>query len=125
MKVRDCRLHFVEVPYDGPRTGTHLVLQLFTDDGTQGFGYTSFAGGPRWTVKPLSATIEALVDVIRGDDPLNTEALAEKLGRASGLMTGIVNHAASLIDVALWDIRGKALGRPVYQLLGGHKNRVR
>jgi L-alanine-DL-glutamate epimerase-like enolase superfamily enzyme len=54
------------------------------------------------------------------------EAVGERLLRigGAGAPAGLVTRAVSAIDVALWDIRGKALGQPVYKLLGGYRDRV-
>lgn len=125
MNIAGSILRLVRVPYDGPRTGTHLLLQLRTDEGLEGVSYVSFAGEGAWSAKALSVTVEALVPRLAGCDVLNTEAVSALLQGAEGPLAGLVHRAASLIDVALWDIRGKALGRPVWQLLGGFSNRVR
>jgi L-alanine-DL-glutamate epimerase-like enolase superfamily enzyme len=61
-----------------------------------------------------------------GDDPLRVEAIAAKLRAAAGPSgpAGIFTLALSAIDIALWDIRGKALGEPVSRLIGGHRKEV-
>ena len=57
---------------------------------------------------------------IIGLDPLNTEYIWQLLFRVDFFPGGRINAAAmSAIDIALWDIKGKALGQPVYMLLGG------
>ncbi len=58
---------------------------------------------------------------IVGEDPLDTERLWEKMYRASVWFgrRGAAIQAISGIDIALWDLKGKILGKPVYQLLGG------
>jgi L-rhamnonate dehydratase len=70
----------------------------------------------------------SLRDLLVGEDPLDVERLWQKMYR--GLIyvgrRGIALHALSGIDIALWDIAGKAAGRPVHELLGGAKrDRVR
>ena len=70
----------------------------------------------------------SLRDVLIGEDPLDVERLWQKMYR--GLIyfgrRGIAIHAISGLDIALWDIKGKALGKPVYELLGTpHRDRVR
>ena len=63
---------------------------------------------------------------ILGDDPLNHERVWDKLYWT--LMprgqTGYAAHALAAIDIALWDIKGKALGQPVWRLLGGARDRA-
>ena len=63
---------------------------------------------------------------IVGDDPLAHERIWDKLYWT--LMprgqTGYAAHALAAIDVALWDIKGKALGQPVWRLLGGARDRA-
>src|ERR1700734_2032911 len=66
-------------------------------------------------------TATGLAHVVMGEDPFRTEYLWHKMYRAniySG-RRGIAIHAMSGIDMALWDIQGKALGMPVWKLLGG------
>src|SRR5439155_2661798 len=60
-------------------------------------------------------------EAIRGQDPLEVERLWETMYRASVWFgrRSVAIHAISGIDLALWDIRGKVLGKPVYELLGG------
>ena len=63
---------------------------------------------------------------IVGDDALAHEAIWEKLywKTMPRGQTGYAAHAVAAIDLALWDIKGKALGQPVWRLLGGARNRV-
>ena len=67
-----------------------------------------------------------LRELVLGEDPFETERLWYKMYRQNtyGGRRGVGFHAISGIDMALWDIKGKALGQPVWQLLGGgfHKN---
>ena len=71
---------------------------------------------------PFSHTATTgLAHVLIGEDPFRTEYLWHKMYRANiyGGRRGIGIHAMSGIDLALWDIKGKALGLPVWKLLGG------
>jgi L-talarate/galactarate dehydratase len=121
MKVDSSRTWVVRVPYEEGHFGTHVLLQLHTDEGLDGLGYVSIIGG--WAVKPLRLTLETLAGQVVGQDPLNVEAITSRLlGR--GGWGGLLNRAVSAIDVALWDIRGRAAGQPVYKLLGGFRDRV-
>lgn len=101
-----------------------VTLRLKTDEGAEGIGYAGFAA-PVMT-KALKEAVDALAAQVIGDDPMRTEAIGEKLleigGR--GAAAGLVTRAVSAIDVALWDLKGKILGQPVWKLLGGFRNRV-
>jgi L-alanine-DL-glutamate epimerase-like enolase superfamily enzyme len=69
--------------------------------------------------------IQDFAEAIIGMDPMKTELIWETIFRKTfwGMGGGtIVNAGISAIDIALWDIKGKALGVPVYQLLGGKTN---
>jgi L-alanine-DL-glutamate epimerase-like enolase superfamily enzyme len=103
------------VPGRGP--GADLILvEVETDDGLTGVANTNCA----------CLAVQTLLDsylgaVVIGEDPADTARIWEKLSRLGiGLgRTGLVSIATSLLDIALWDLKGKALGQPVYRLLGG------
>jgi L-alanine-DL-glutamate epimerase-like enolase superfamily enzyme len=125
MRITDCSVHPVRVTMpEESVTGTHVVLRLRTDEGIEGVSYVSRLGGG--TIKPLALLIEAAVEAVRGADPLATEALYEQLFRAGvgGPRSGLEARAASAVDAAAWDIKGKAVGQPVYRLLGGYRDRM-
>ena len=96
-------------------TGTHVVLRLRTDDGIEGVSYVSRLGGG--TIQPLALLIEAAVEQVVGADVFKGEAIYERLFRAGvgGPRSGLEARAASAVDAAVWDIKGKALGQPVYR----------
>ena len=101
-----------------------VTLRLRTDDGIEGIGYAGFA--PPVMTAALHAAVAGLSGLTVGMDPVNTEEIGSRLFRAagSGSPAGLVTRAISAIDIALWDIKGKALGQPVYKLLGGYRDRV-
>ncbi|MGH2366434.1 MAG: mandelate racemase/muconate lactonizing enzyme family protein [Chloroflexota bacterium] len=122
MKITGHRVRVARVPYDEGRAGIHFVLQLQTDEGIDGVSYVSRVGATA-----VKAFAEVLGDYARqavGLHPLDTEALYAKWPRRSGALSGFQERAASAIDVACWDIKGKVAGLPVYRLLGGYNNRV-
>ena len=85
------------------------------EDGTQGLGQTSHG-------RAVAAVIDDhLGPQLVGQDVLAGERLADMLFRLTKPYgsTGLASYAASAIDLALWDARGKVLGQPVYSLLGG------
>lgn len=107
----------------GGDTVDFVTLTIRTDDGIEGIGYAGFQS-PVLT-PALTATVDALGETIIGRDPTDTEAIADRLFRlGGGSPAGLLTRAISAIDVALWDIKGKALGQPVYRLLGGFRDRV-
>jgi len=101
-----------------------LIVKVTTDAGIIGYGEVdSSPMAVKWAIEgPFSHTATTgLKHVLIGEDPFQTEYLWHKMYRAniySG-RRGIAIHAMSGIDLALWDIKGKALGVPVWRLLGG------
>ena len=97
-----------------------------TDEGIEGAGEAFYFGGPASIVASIMA--DALGPLIVGRDPFDTSVIWDVLynwTRDQG-MKGVTISAISAIDTALWDIKGKALGLPVYKLLGGaYRNRAR
>ncbi len=100
-----------------------LFVKVVTDEGITGIGECS--GWPR----VIQTAIEDLKPLLLGEDPRHTERLWQKLQIAimGHGMTGVVGAGAMTgIDMALWDIKGKALGTPVWNLLGGKlRDRIR
>ena len=93
-----------------------LFVKVETDEGIYGIGEAS--GWPR----VVETAIHDLTPLMLGEDPFNIERLWSKMQAAimSHGMTGIVGGGAITgIEMALWDIKGKALGQPVWNLLGG------
>ena len=102
----------------GVSTSTNtVVVQVRTDEGITGIGQT-VAPAP-WggdTVETVKHHIEdRLQPALLGEDPFNIERLHLLMFQAHRAAV----NARTAIDFALWDIKGKALGMPVYQLLGG------
>jgi L-alanine-DL-glutamate epimerase-like enolase superfamily enzyme len=132
MKVTHVKTRIIQTPADSPlvvgipvgnATREFVTLELGTDAGLEGIGLTFF-GGPLTVA--LKDAVEALGALIIGDNPLHVEAIAAKLRQAaSGAGPGgIFTLALSAIDIALWDIKGKALEQSICTLLGGHRDRV-
>ena len=101
-----------------------LVVRVETDAGITGIGEVdSNPMAVKGAIEgPFSHTAAAgLASVVIGEDPFETERLWYKMYRANiyGGRRGAGIHAMSGIDLALWDIKGKALGLPVWKLLGG------
>jgi L-alanine-DL-glutamate epimerase-like enolase superfamily enzyme len=109
-----------------------LVVRVSTDAGITGIGEVdSSPMAVKGAIEgPFSHTITAgLRELILGEDPFETEYLWHKMYRQNVYSgrRGIAIHAMSGIDMALWDIKGKALGQPVWKLLGGgfHDKKIR
>jgi L-alanine-DL-glutamate epimerase-like enolase superfamily enzyme len=123
MKVTGFKTTAVRVPYDEHAiVGAHIFLQLTTDEGISGYGWVSRVRGP--AIKYVIDVIAESMQKVVGQDPRNTEALFSKLWARGGGMPGYVERAASCIDVALWDLKAKAAEQPLWQLLGGYRDRV-
>ena len=99
----------------------HLCLaKITTNDGTVGWGesITQFPEANFAT----KAIIEGMAKLVVGKNPLNNDAINRSLYDQAwwyGYRGGIASYAISAIDIALWDLKGKALGASVLELLGG------
>ena len=128
MKITDIECHVVVVPdlhSDSTSSAMdNIVVVVHTDEGITGIGETDVSP---WVAK---AAIEApgthtmsmgMKDLLIGEDPFDTTALWEKLYTFTCMMgrRGAGICAMGAIDIALWDIKGKAVGMPCYKLLGG------
>jgi L-rhamnonate dehydratase len=108
-----------------------LVIRISTDEGITGIGEVDSSPElVRALVQAPSshAVATSLRDALLGEDPLDVERLWHKMYRSLIYFgrRGIAIHAISGLDIALWDIKGKALGKPVFELLGTpHRDRVR
>ena len=101
-----------------------LIVEIETDSGLTGIAEAGSAGGP---MASTAAVIEhELKPLLIGQDPLMIEHLWQLMfarSRQHG-RRGIVMHAMSGIDIALWDIAGKAAGMPLYRLFGAYTDQV-
>lgn len=100
-----------------------LVCEIETEDGTVGIGNAALA--PR-VVKTAIDTYYA--PMLIGEDPFDVEYLWQKMYRKTHAWSrkGIGMTAISAIDIALWDLMGKEVGKPVFKLLGGRvKDRIK
>jgi len=132
MKLTTFRSQILNVPEDEPLAGAVekeggvrpiVILMLGTDQGIEGIG-VSFYGGA--LTRTLKSAIDQLCELLVGDDPLRPEAIIRKLRDAAGGSGpgGMFTLALAAIDIALWDIRGKALEQPVWRLVGGARSRI-
>jgi L-talarate/galactarate dehydratase len=132
MKITGAVTRVLRTPADNPLvvglpapadTREFVTIELQTDTGLVGIGLTFFGGA---LTPALKSAVEALAALLVGDDPTQVEAIAAKLRRAAGSSGpgGIFTLALSAIDIACWDLRGKAAGQSVCALLGGLRSRV-
>jgi galactonate dehydratase len=100
-----------------------LHVRIYSDQGLvgEGEGVDAVSGG--------AAIVAGFRYALVGQDPLNVDAIFERLrtsGIFAGAQAGQYVAALSAVEIALWDLAGKALGLPVYQLLGGRmRDRIR
>ena len=93
----------------------YLFVEIDTDEGITGLGEAG-----NWTfLKPTAEAIREMCDFMIGKDPSRIEDWNQNFYRAQYFRGSVVMSAVSAIDIALWDIKGKRLGVPVYELLGG------
>ncbi len=132
MKISRIRSQILVLPQADPLANTPedpnaarpmVIVRLGTDDGTEGIGVTFYGGA---ITASLKRAVDDLGALVIGEDPLCIEAIIAKLRAAAGGSgpAGMFTLALSAIDIALWDIRGKALGQPLWKLLGGARQRV-
>ncbi len=100
----------------------YIFVKLQTDSGIEGLGESTV----EWNEKAVVAALEELGEFLIGKDPFATDYLISLMHRNSYWRTGVVLRSAlSGMEAALLDIKGKALGVPVYELLGGkHRDSV-
>ena len=140
MKVTALETYFLSAPLPQPvSTSTHritsvseVVVKLTTDAGLVGIGEAHgpflFQQGPAG-LRAVSDIIGAITPLVAGQDPFDVERIWQDLFALTYTsVRGIpalarqqrpLVTALSAIDIALWDLKGKAIGRPVWALLGG------
>src|ERR1700736_2559272 len=132
MKISRIRSQILVLPQEDPLASTPedpnaarpiVIVRLDTDNGIEGIGVTFYGGA---MTASLKRAVDDLGALTIGEDPLRVEAIAAKLRGAAGGSgpAGMFPLALAAIDIALWDIRGKALNQPLWKLLGGARQRV-
>lgn len=122
MKIGKVTCWLLRIPFTFPlvKEEQHALanfIEIETEDGLQGHALSTY---------PLKHGIREFINreaapVLAGLDPLRPEEVRKRLfwGTARKYFMGAWNNAASLIDIALWDIKGKALKQPIWKLIGG------
>jgi L-alanine-DL-glutamate epimerase-like enolase superfamily enzyme len=103
-----------------PQENLHTLIIVRTDHGLEGVGSCYTSGGL------VAAAVELLWPLLLGQPAVEPERVSEALRQATFWQGrgGSVEHAISGIDIALWDLMGKACGQPVSRLLGGDYRRT-
>jgi galactonate dehydratase len=117
MKITSVRPWLVKAP--GTYWGEYLFVEVTTDEGISGWGEITTT--TKLANRALCAILRQIGAVLEGEDPSHIERLWHKVFRSFTYMgsRGAAVECVSGIDIALWDIRGKALDKPIYELLGG------
>lgn len=145
MKITDVLAHALAADYPQPSWTAHermdrqqlVLVEVRTDEGISGFG--EVAGGPQ---KVICDLVKMFAEVVNGMDPMGHVEVWQKLfsltsprpggiGGWDGMPAPLprnqrpqVMAAIGGIDIALWDLKGKAVGLPVFRLLGGTRTAV-
>lgn len=106
MKITDVKLIYAK---------HYLFCHVYTDAGIIGLGEAGNWG----YLDATAAAIQKFSSYLIGKDPFRIEDLNQNFYRSVYFRGSVIMSAISAIDIALWDIKGKALGVPVYELLGG------
>jgi L-alanine-DL-glutamate epimerase-like enolase superfamily enzyme len=122
--MRVVKMEAIPVAYPEPNdfdaTRYLCLVKLTADDGQVGWG-ESITQFPEASAA-VAALIDGLDEFVVGADPVHTEATWRRLKDRAwwyGYGGGIASYAVAAIDIAMWDLKGKALGRSVCDLLGG------
>ena len=100
----------------------HLFVRVHTDEGITGLGESALWGAREGVI----GTLRLLEQPLIGADASRMNFINEQLYMKHQFKGMNIMSAISAIDLALWDIKGKALGQPVYQLIGGkYRDRIR
>lgn len=132
MRIKRIRSQVLRLPAEEPLAGgppfhrpfhEFVTLQVETDDGIEEIGVTFFGAA---LTGALKQAVDELGALAVGENPLHIEAVGRKLrdAAAGSGPGGIFTLAFSAVDMALWDIKGKALNQPLATLLGGLRERV-
>jgi L-alanine-DL-glutamate epimerase-like enolase superfamily enzyme len=132
MKITDIEVHVLLAPNMDPTLTSSaqddLIVVIHTDEGATGIGESDV--NP-WMAKacinaPGTHTMGlGIRDMLIGADPKDIQGIWDRLykGTAMNGRRGVVIHAMGAIDMALWDLKGKVEGKPVFELLGGAKQK--
>ncbi len=114
----------VTTPVHHITTVDNVLVRLFTDEGISGTSYLWTFGPKRAQV--LQAMVEDLGEALLGEDALERELIWHEMWTSANFLShaGVSLFGLSAIDIALWDIAGKAMDLPLYRVLGGSRRPV-
>ena len=134
MKIERVDIELYSIPLSKPmvdashgvqRDFSLIVVKITTDDGATGMGYT-YSVGPVGGTSIATLIRDSLSPILLGEDPRRIEHLWDKMwwtlhyvGRG-----GIAVFGLSAVDTALWDLKSRLAGEPLWRFLGGHDNKV-
>ena len=95
--------------------GNSQIVRVITDNGLIGVGQSACWG----YLEATDAVVKKFADYLVGKDPLDIEHHWQYMYRMGPFRGSVISGAVSAVDIALWDIKGKALEAPVWQLMGG------
>jgi L-alanine-DL-glutamate epimerase-like enolase superfamily enzyme len=99
-----------------PHEAQQSLVTIVTDEGVEGFMFGAI---------PQSVLDGLVKPVLVGQDPFYRERLWQALKERQRLnLSSLVDRVLTVVDCALWDLAGRAVGRPVYKLLGAYRDRV-
>lgn len=111
-----------KIPAGRPKVWRFPLITLQTDEGVEGY---SMAYAPHGDGVAIAETLaNVYLPELVGEDPRNSEAIWQKLYRKQRHLYNQTDTLLGAIDVAIWDIRGKALGKPIVDLLGRYRDRM-
>lgn len=128
MKITDIKTYLLELDFkfkigSMPRIkASGLYTNIITDEGIDGWALS------HWNLSNLAQKVfieEALTHFLIGKDPFMVEDIYETIYTSSNRITWGIMEATSAIEIALWDIIGKATKQPIYRLLGGMKKKIK
>lgn len=127
MKITEVEALYLKVPEIKDRTDSSqdtVLIRVSTDAGIVGYGEVDSSPAVARAIIDAARshrTVNGLKELLLGEDPFATEYLWDKMYRHTIYYGrhGAVIQAMAGVDLALWDIKGKALGQPVWRLVGG------
>jgi L-talarate/galactarate dehydratase len=132
VKISQVIVDVLRVPVDRPYSAGgrtvdanwHVLARVTTADGVEGIGYIVYPRPDLMTT--IGQAARELGAALVGQSVLEPEAAWERLARRGDWVGpgGLLHCALAPLDIAVWDAHGKALGQPLYRLLGGARDRV-
>ena len=129
MKIAEIKTYPLMYMKESPKIPrTFLLCKITTDDGLVGWGEASSAYGHSYPLVVKEIIDHTLSRLVIGEDPRDIEKLVSKMRTwIWGYLgpVGVSNQAIAAVEIAMWDIVGKAAGQPVYKLLGAFRVKCR